>query len=146
MKGDYKMAQDLTQYVDTLFANMKSFSQVDGLIGKPVIQGDKTFLPVISITLGYGGGDSQSKGKQGANVASGNMMGDAMGVGAKLCTDAVLVIDKDNVLLAPIGTKGNVSQMIDKVPQIISNMNAGGQQAGQQAGQQQQQKNQNQGF
>lgn len=129
------MEQSLTQYVDTLFANMKSFSQDDGLIGKPVVQGDKTFLPVISITLGYGGGDSQSRGKQpaGAPTAkSANMMGDAMGVGAKLCTDAIIVIDKDNVLLAPIGAKGGMTQMIDKIPQVLNAMNGGGQQQQQQ--------------
>jgi uncharacterized spore protein YtfJ len=33
---------------------METFSQNDGLIGKPVVQGDKTFLPVMSITLGFG--------------------------------------------------------------------------------------------
>ena len=135
------MEQGLTQYVDTLFSNMKTFSQEEGMIGKPVVQGDKTFLPVISITLGYGGGDSQSKANAGTGTAkAGSMMGDAMGVGAKLCTDAVIVIDKDNVLLAPIGSKGGMAQMIDKIPQIISGM--GGQQA--QQGQQQQQQSQQQ--
>lgn len=128
--------QGLAQYVDSLFANMKSFSQMDGLIGKPVVQGDKTFMPVLSVTVGYGGGDSQSK----ANNSSGNntsnkqgrMLSDAMGIGAKLCTDAIIVIDKDNVLLAPVGAKGGVSQMIEKIPQIVGSMTSGNQQQQQQ--------------
>jgi uncharacterized spore protein YtfJ len=130
------MEQNLTQYVDTLFNNMKTFSQEDGLIGKPVVQGDKTFLPVISITLGYGGGDSQSKGAPQSTMASGksgNMFGDALGVGAKLCTDAVIVIDNNNVLMAPIGAKGGVSQILKKIPQILgTNKNPAGQQNSQQ--------------
>ena len=130
------MEQNLTQYVDTLFNNMKTFSQEDGLIGKPVIQGDKTFLPVISITLGYGGGDSQSQAGQGtAATGKGRMMGDALGVGAKLCTDAVIVIDQGTVSVAPIGAKGGMSQVIDKIPQMLGNM-GGGQQV--QQGQQKQ--------
>ncbi len=121
------MEQSINQYVDTLFTNMENFSQKDGLIGKPVIQGDKTFLPVMSITLGYGGGDTQAKSKQNAGNAStmgGGVFGGALGIGAKLCTDAVIVIDKDNVLMAPVNAQaGSVSQVINKIPQIISSMN-----------------------
>lgn len=136
------MEQNLTQYVDTLFTNMEGFTQREGLIGKPVVQGDKTFLPVMSITLGYGGGDTQSRGKAGGNMANAGgggatIGGGALGLGAKLSADAVLVIDKDNVLLAPIGAQGNVSQIIDKIPQILNNMNAGGQGGGQQQNQSQ---------
>lgn len=129
------MEQSINQYVDTLFTNMENFSQKDGLIGKPVTQGDKTFLPVMSITLGYGGGDTQSKGKTNTastNAASGGMFGGAVGIGAKLCTDAVIVIDKDNVLMAPINAQGGgMSQVINKIPQIISSMNAQAGQGGQ---------------
>lgn len=136
------MEQNLTQYVDTLFTNMENFTQKDGLIGKPVIQGDKTFLPIMSVTLGYGGGDSQSKGKAGTTAQStggmnNSMGGGAMGLGAKLSADAIIVIDKDNVLMAPVGAQGNISQVIDKIPQIIGNMNQN--QGGQQQQQQQQQ-------
>lgn len=126
------MEQNLTQNVDTLFANMENFTQKEGLIGKPVIYSDKTFLPVISISIGYGGGDTQSKNQMGTNPSNasgtGNMIGGALGLGAKLSTDAVIIIDKDNVSLAPIGASGNISQMIDKIPQIVSNMNTKGQQ------------------
>ena len=140
MEHEFGQGQGLTQYVDTLFNNMKSFAQDDGLIGKPVVQGDKTFLPVISVTLGYGGGDSQSRANaNNAAGKSGNMFGDAVGVGAKLCTDAVIVIDKENVMLAPISAKGSMNQMIDKIPQIINSMSGSGQQGGQQQQAQQQQ-------
>jgi uncharacterized spore protein YtfJ len=133
------MEQSITQYVDTLFNNMENFSQKDGLIGKPVTQGDKTFLPVMSITLGYGGGDTQSKNKTNVNNTTnvgGGMLSGALGIGAKLCTDAIIVIDKENVMMAPVGTPGNMSQVINKIPQIISSMSpgAGGQQGGQSGG------------
>lgn len=132
------MDQNINQYVDTLFTNMENFSQKDGLIGKPVIQGDKTFLPVMAITLGYGGGDTQSKSNMNANTksAGGGMSGGALGIGAKLSAEAVIVIDKDNVLMAPIGQPGGMGQMLNKIPQIISSM-GGGSQGGQQSQQQQ---------
>lgn len=143
------MEQNINQYVDTLFTNMENFSQKDGLIGKPVTQGDKTFLPVMSITLGYGGGDTQAKSKSNtANTSTmgGGVFGGALGIGAKLCTDAVIVIDKDNVMMAPVNAQGGgMSQVISKIPQIISSMNPqagqggqaqGGQQSGGQSAQQ----------
>jgi uncharacterized spore protein YtfJ len=130
--------QTLTQNLDSLFANMETFTQKEGLIGKAVTQGDKTFLPVVSVTLGYGGGDTQTKGQiPNSNNTSGNMMGGALGLGCKLSTEAVIVIDKGNVSFAPISGQSNMSQIIDKVPQILSNMAPNGQQkSGQQQGQQ----------
>jgi uncharacterized spore protein YtfJ len=130
------MDQNINQYVDALFTNMENFSQKDGMIGKPVTQGDKTFLPVMSITLGYGGGDTQSNGRTtsksgGTTNSGGGMMGGAVGIGAKLATDAVLVIDKGNVMLAPINAQGGSGQFLNKIPQIISSMNQGGAQASQ---------------
>lgn len=130
------MDQNINQYVDALFTNMENFSQKDGMIGKPVTQGDKTFLPIMSITLGYGGGDTQSKAKTttgvtGATNSGGGMMGGALGIGAKLATDAVLVIDKGNVLMASINPPGGMGQVLDKIPQIINSMNQGSAQGGQ---------------
>ncbi|MGE5494230.1 MAG: GerW family sporulation protein [Burkholderiales bacterium] len=136
------MEQSITQYVDTLFVNMENFSQKDGLIGKPVTQGDKTFLPVMSLTLGYGGGDTQAKSKQSTGNASnmgGGVMGGALGIGAKLSTDAVIVIDKGNVLMAPLGAAGSMGQVINKIPQIISSLSP---QSGQQGTAQQSQQSQ----
>lgn len=127
------MEQNLVQNVETLFTNMENFTQKEGLIGKPVIQGDKTFLPVVSITLGYGGGDTQKRGQAGANAStgSGNSIGGALGLGAKLSAEAIIVIDKGNVSMAQVGSSGNVSQIIDKIPQIVGSMNTSSQNAAQ---------------
>jgi uncharacterized spore protein YtfJ len=80
----------------------------------------------MSITLGYGGGDTQSKVNANANTkpagggtSGSGMSGGALGIGAKLSADAVIVIDKDNVLMAPIGAQGGMGQMLNKIPQII---------------------------
>lgn len=122
-----EQTQTLTQNVETLFTNMEKFAQKEGVIGKPVTQGDKTFLPVISITLGYGGGDTQSKTTQsGSNTTVGmpNMTGGAMGLGARLYTDAVIIINKDNVSMVPVSAASTLSQMVDKVPQILQSISS----------------------
>ena len=124
--------QMLTQNVDTLFANLETFAQKEGLIGKAVSQGDKTFLPVLSISLGYGGGDTQSKSSpSNATTAStksstvlGNMSGGALGLGARISTDAVFIINKDDVSMIPIAAPSSISQMVEKVPQILSSISS----------------------
>jgi uncharacterized spore protein YtfJ len=130
------MDQNLSQNVETLFANLEDFTQNEGLIGKPVVSGDKTFIPVVSLTMGYGSGNSATKAQQGggqgnqsssagASGTVGNMAGGALGIGAKLCTDAVIVIDKDNVSLMQLNAATSASQLVEKIPQIISGMTQG---------------------
>lgn len=113
------------------------------MIGKAVTQGDKTFLPVVSITVGYGGGNaSGGKGQQGsaggfgagtggAGMGMPGTGGGALGIGAKLSTDAVIVIDNQNVSMLPMNS--NASTIMDKIPQIISGMNQNKQQGQTQA-------------
>ncbi len=143
----------LTQNVDALFSNLEGFTQSEGLIGKPVTHSDKTFLPVVSLTLGYGSGNSASKSQPGSSSTispgmnsmsgAGNMAGGALGLGAKLSTDAVIVIDKDNVSLLSLNSTA-AGQLMDKIPQIISGM-TGKQQSGQAQGQSQQEQQGQQG-
>lgn len=122
---------NLIENVNSLFRSLEEFTQHEGIIGKPVTQGDKTFLPIVSITVGYGGGNAvMGKGQQ-ANPSSMNSgMGSAgtgtgaLGLGAKLNTDAVIVIDNlnnQNVTMMPINS--SASTLVDKIPQIISGMN-----------------------
>ena len=123
---------NLTENVDTLFTSLEDFTQKEGIIGKPVTQGDKTFLPVVSISIGYGSGNANMKGQAGApgmGGSSGSSTGTgALGLGAKLCTDAVIVIDGQNVSLLPMNAAGAATGLMDKIPQIISGMKGQGQQ------------------
>lgn len=119
---------NLNQNVDTLFSNLENFTQNEGLIGKPITHENKTFIPVVSVTLGYGSGNTASKAGQSSSSAIGNMAGGALGIGAKLCTDAVIVIDKDNISMMPVNPT-NASQLMDKIPQMFTGMGQNQQQA-----------------
>jgi uncharacterized spore protein YtfJ len=136
----------LNQNVDMLFTNLEDFTQNEGVLGKPVTHGDKTFIPVVSVTLGYGSGNSASKNQQGTTAvnqtpgaAAGNMAGGALGLGAKLSTDAIIVIDNNNVSMMAVNATGNSNQLMDKIPQILSSLNLNKQQTNQQQDQTQNQ-------
>ncbi|MDP4151847.1 MAG: spore germination protein GerW family protein [Bacillota bacterium] len=129
---------NLADNVNTLFQSLENFTQKEGVIGKPVSQSDKTFLPVVSVTVGYGGGNASMKGQSntssttsytsGTTGSTGNGSG-ALGLGAKLNTEAIILIDKDNVSVLPMsGAGAGATQIIDKLPQIVSGLQNKGQQ------------------
>jgi uncharacterized spore protein YtfJ len=138
----------LSQNIDTLFSNIENFTQKEGILGKPISHEDKTFIPVVSVSVGCGGGNTATKGQQGNTSGSqgmtsglGNMAGGALGLGARVSTDAIIVIDQGNVSMMTVSAAGNATQLIEKIPEMFKGMNS--QQQGQQ-GQQGQQNDQNQ--
>lgn len=114
----------LNQNIDTLFSNIETFTQNEGTLGKPVSFGEKTLIPIISVTIGYGGGNTSGKmsqGTTGTTQGSSNAGMDALGLGARISTDAVAVVDGANVTVLPVSpaTTGNMSQLINQIPQMM---------------------------
>ena len=134
---------NITDNVDTLFHSLENFTQKEGVIGKAVTQGDKTLFPVVSVTVGYGGGNASMKAPSGttggmssSSSSSSSSGTGALGLGAKLNTEAIIIIDSgnnQNVSLLPMTTSGT-SQIVDKIPQILQGMNQGKAQSGSTSG------------
>lgn len=118
---------NISENVDTLFHSLESFTQNEGVIGKPVTQGNKTLMPVVSVTIGYGGGNASTKNQMNAassSAGNSNTGSGALGLGAKLNTEAVIVFDSQSQDVSMLAMNPNgASQIVDKIPQIISNMN-----------------------
>lgn len=126
---------NMVENVDTLFHSLENFTQKEGVIGKPVTQGNKTIMPIVSVTVGYGGGNaSMGKGSAGSSFTSdtGSISTGtgALGLGAKLNTEAILVFDdqSSDVSMIPMNASG-ASQIADKIPQIMQGINQSKQQS-----------------
>lgn len=101
----------LDENVDIFFSNLENFTQNEGILGKPITHGNTTLIPVISITVGYGG-NSNSKEK--------NLSGGFFGLGGKICTDAIIIMEKESISVISIdGEKGKI---VDKIPKIMSTL------------------------
>jgi uncharacterized spore protein YtfJ len=113
----------LNQNIDTLFSNIETFTQNEGMLGKPVSQGDKTLIPIISVTIGYGGGNTSGRMSAGATTTTqgtSNAGMDALGLGARISTDALAVVDGANVSVIPVNaTSSNMNQLINQIPQMM---------------------------
>jgi uncharacterized spore protein YtfJ len=84
----------------------------------------------------------------GTSTASGqgtsNAGMDALGLGARISTDALAVVDGENISVIPVSATGsNMNQLISQIPQMMGKGQSG-QSQGQQQGQQSQQQGQTQ--
>lgn len=131
----------LSQNLDTLFSDLHNLVKSDTVLGNPVSVGDKTLVPVMAVTLGYGTTGMGTKMGNNSNASS-----NGIGLGARVSTSAVMVIDKDSVTMHSVTEKGNMATMMEKIPQALAGMGQSmtGMGQGQQGQQQGQQQNQGQ--
>jgi uncharacterized spore protein YtfJ len=109
---------NFSENIDTVFSDIQNFAKTDAVLGSPVSVGDKTLIPVMSVTLGYGSTPGKnSQGSQSVNQMSPN----GVGLGARVNTNAVVVIDKDSVSMLPTNEKSNMGQLMNNIPQSIMN-------------------------
>jgi uncharacterized spore protein YtfJ len=141
-----EVTSSMNQNIDTLFSNIESFTQNDGTLGRPVTQGDKTLIPIISVTIGYGGGNTSgrmSTSTTSQTQGSSNAGMDALGLGARISTDALAVVDGENITVIPVNSTGSsMNQLINQLPQMMGKGQSG--QMQNQQGQQGQQGQQSQ--
>jgi uncharacterized spore protein YtfJ len=128
--------------VDTLFSDLHNLTKTENVLGTPMTVEDKTLVPLISVTLGYGSTGMGTKTQMAGNM---NSESGGHGLGAKVSPSGVIVIDKGSVQIFSTNEGGAMSQMMGKIPQALSsmgqNMMTGGAQ-GQQGGSQNQQSGQ----
>lgn len=132
---------NFSQNLGTLFSDLHNFVDTDSVLGKPLSVGDKTLVPVMSVTLGYGntGMSTKMQAVNSTNASNG------VGLGARVSTSSVIVIDKDNVSMLSVNEKSTMGQMMDKIPQALSTLGQNMMQPGmnQSQGQSQSQSSQN---
>lgn len=130
---------DFSTNMDTLISDLHNFAKSDSVLGTPITVEDKTLIPLMSVTFGYGTTGASGKMASGAGT---NASTGGVGLGARVAANGVVVIDKNSVQVLPTNEKNNMGQLMDKIPQAISGMGQGmmgGSAQGQQGGTQNQQ-------
>lgn len=131
------------QNIDTVFTDLHNFAKSDSILGTPLPVGDKTLIPIMSVTLGYGSAEMPKKAQGNSNGSTNNNNG-LGGLGAKISADAVVVVEKDSVTMLNVGQKNNMNQLMDKIPEALTNISQNLTQKGKEAQNQQQGQQQNQ--
>ena len=107
----------LKENLDTLFINLEKFLKTETVIGEPIVIGETTIIPIVSVSFGCGtsGGTGNDKNGKGAS-------GEGIGAGAKITPDAVLVIKNNEVTMLPIKEGSNMDKLMAMVPGILSKL------------------------
>lgn len=103
---------------DSLFTNLEKFIKTETVVGEPIVVGEVTLVPIISVMFGCGTGGGTGQDNKGM---TGN--GSGGGGGARISPNAILVIKKDEVTMLPVKGKNNLDALINMVPDIVSKIN-----------------------
>lgn len=107
----------VNESLETLFSHLEKFLKTETVVGEPIIVGETTLIPIITVSFGCGGGGGGGKDEKGNDG-----MGTGVGVGAKISPDAVIVIKEDSVTLLPVKSRTNLEHLVGMVPEIVKKM------------------------
>jgi uncharacterized spore protein YtfJ len=108
------MSDKLKDFLESIIGELKHIADTETIIGKPVIFGAKTVVPVSRIMVGFGvGGGVDGSEKKGEGF------GGAGGGGVRVEPVGFIVIDDEQASFLP--TKpGKLEGLIDSIPDVFS--------------------------
>ncbi|HUV30854.1 MAG TPA: spore germination protein GerW family protein [Acidobacteriota bacterium] len=106
------MANNVVEVLRGVVGELKDMARSETIIGEPITVGDKTVIPVVKISVGFGAGGGQSEPSKGDTG-----FGGGGGGGAKIEPAAFIIMDKDGIRLLP-AQKGKWEGVIESIPGI----------------------------
>lgn len=107
--------------LDTLFQKLEKFLKTETVVGQPIVIGETTIIPIISVSFGCGTGAGGGSGND-AKSGSGSGSGSGLCSGAKISPTAVIVVKNGDVSVHPIKERAGLENLLDKVPEIMEKM------------------------
>lgn len=109
---------DLERLVKTTMAEIERLVNTKTLVGDPIVVGDNTLIPLISVGFGFGAGSNSgiSTAKQ-----KGEMSGAGSGGGAGIKPVAVIIVNSEGVKVEPVmsGVSGAIEKVTEMAPKAI---------------------------
>jgi uncharacterized spore protein YtfJ len=105
---------NVAEILQVLVSELKQMARTETIVGEPVTAGDKTLVPVCTITVGFGAGGGSGSGPDGTSSG----FGGGGGAGLKIQPTAFIVLDKDGVSLLP-AKRGSWENIIEAIPGVI---------------------------
>ena len=104
----------VSENLETAFSYLEKFLKTETVVGEPIIIGETTIIPLVTVSFGAGGGGGRGKDAKGIDGDGGGV-----GMGAKITTDAVLIIKGDSVNLIPVKGRSDLDTLVAMVPEIL---------------------------
>lgn len=101
---------NLQSELEALFDNIRLFSRTENVIGHPLVVGNITIIPILSISFGAGNGAAGSPDANGSGA----------GAGGKICPIALLILIDENIRLFSLKGQTNLQEITGLIPEILS--------------------------
>jgi len=104
----------LEETLKTVLDEFKSIASADTIIGKPIISGNSTIIPVSKVSIGFAGGGA-------TNVDKNKGSGTGTGGGASIEPVAFIIITNGEVTVHTI-KKGDLGlgELLEKIPGLVN--------------------------
>ena len=104
----------------TTMQKLREIADVNTIVGKPIVAGEITIIPISKLTVGFasGGSDFTSKNQKPEDD---NSFGGGSGAGMNLSPVAFLIVKGDSVRLMPVAPPPGpaVARVVEMVPDVI---------------------------
>ena len=108
---------DLESLVKTTMGEIERLVNTKTLVGDPIVVGDTTLIPLISVGFGFGAGSNS-----GISVSKqkGEMAGAGSGGGAGIKPVAVIIVNNEGVKVESVGgVSGAIEKITETAPKIV---------------------------
>ena len=112
------MGNNIKENMDALFSNLENFIKTKTVIGEPIVVGEVTLIPIVSVMFGCGTGNgngTDNKGMSGTGAGG--------GAAARISPNGIVVIKNGEVSMLPVKNKNNLESLVEMVPEIVSKIN-----------------------
>lgn len=110
---------NIPQNAESLFSNLEKFLKTETVVGEPIIIGETTLIPLITVSFGCGTGGGTGNCGKGSEGSGGGL-----GAGARITPNAILVVKNGEVSMLPVKGKCNLENLVEMVPEIISKVHS----------------------
>jgi len=101
---------DLQMEINNLFDNLKFFTRSENLAGHPIVIGNITIIPILSISFGAGNGSGSSNQTKSFGA----------GIGGKISPIALVIIKDENIRVISLKGQHNLQEITDLMPEALS--------------------------
>ena len=103
----------VSEILKDIVGELKDIASSQTVIGDPITVGDKTVVPVVKISVGFGAG-----GGQGEYPEKGGGFGGGGGGAAKIEPYAFIIMDKEKISMLS-AKPGKLDALVEAVPGLI---------------------------
>jgi uncharacterized spore protein YtfJ len=110
------MPNNVSEILKNIVGELKEMARSQTVVGEPINLGNKTVVPLVKISVGFGAGGAQQE-KEG----SGPNFGGGGGGGAKIEPAAFIIIDGDKISMLS-AKPGKYDTLIEAVPALLGKL------------------------